>query len=204
MVQNKSLGWKIFNVCNIVMMALLALSCLYPLWYALCLSLSSKSAANAGMVSFYPVGLSFASYKEIMGDWKFFNSFWISIQRTVLGTAMSLLVMILVGYPLSKTKKEFRSRDVLMWIILFCMVFNGGTIPWYFTMQKYGLIDSIWGLVLAGGLTPENVGRGIALFEPDVVDVSSGVERADGHFGKDEEKIRRFTEEVQKAIYKKN
>ena len=157
MVQNKSLGWKIFNVCNIVIMALLALSCLYPLWYALCLSLSSKSAANAGMVSFYPVGLSFASYKEIMGDWKFFNSFWISIQRTVLGTAVSLLVMILVGYPLSKTKKEFRSRDVLMWIILFCMVFNGGTIPWYLTMQKYGLIDSIWGLVLAGGLPVFNL-----------------------------------------------
>jgi putative aldouronate transport system permease protein len=157
MVQNKSLGWKIFNVCNIIVMGFLALSCLYPLWYALCLSLSSKSAANAGMVSFYPVGLSFASYKEIMSDWKFFNSFWISIQRTVLGTVVSLLVMILVGYPLSKTKKEFRSRNVLMWVILFCMVFNGGTIPWYLTMQKYGLIDNIWGLVLAGGLPVFNL-----------------------------------------------
>ncbi len=60
------------------------------------------------------------------------------------------------------------------------------------------------GFVLAGGLTPENVGRGIALFEPDIVDVSSGVERADGHFGKDEEKIRRFTEEVRNTMYNKN
>lgn len=60
------------------------------------------------------------------------------------------------------------------------------------------------GFVLAGGLTPENVGRGIALFEPDIVDVSSGVERTDGHFGKDAEKIRRFTEEVRNTMYNKN
>lgn len=157
MVQNKSKGWKIFSGFNVILMGLLALSCLYPLWYALCLSLSSKTAANSGMVTVLPVGFSLVSYKEIMGDWKFFNSFGISIQRTVLGTLVSLFVMVLVGYPLSKTKREFRSRNVFMWIILFCMVFNGGTIPWYLTMQSYGLINKIWGLVLAGGLPVFNL-----------------------------------------------
>ena len=31
-------------------------------------------------------------------------------------------------------------------------------------------------LILAGGLTEENVAQGIRCFEPDIVDVSSGVE----------------------------
>ena len=51
MIQSKSLGSKIFNVFNIILMSLLSLSCLYPLWYTLCLSVSDKTAANSGKVS---------------------------------------------------------------------------------------------------------------------------------------------------------
>ena len=43
--------------------------------------------------------------------------------------------------------------------------------------------------VLAGGLSADNVQRGIGIFHPDIVDVSSGVE---GENGKDEEKIKAF------------
>jgi phosphoribosylanthranilate isomerase len=49
-------------------------------------------------------------------------------------------------------------------------------------------------MVLAGGLTPETVGNAVALVRPDVVDVSSGVERLPGI--KDPDKIARFVEAV--------
>jgi phosphoribosylanthranilate isomerase len=49
-------------------------------------------------------------------------------------------------------------------------------------------------LVLAGGLTPETVGTAVTLVRPDVVDVSSGVERLPGI--KDPDKIVRFLEAV--------
>jgi multiple sugar transport system permease protein/putative aldouronate transport system permease protein len=138
-------------------MGLLGFSCLYPLWYAFCLSISDKAAANSGLVTFYPIGFTLISYREIMKDIAFFNSFWISIQRAVLGTLVAILVLITMAYPLSKHKREFRPRNTLMWVVIFCMLFNGGTIPWYITVRNYGLIDSIWALVLAGSLPVFNL-----------------------------------------------
>ena len=52
-------------------------------------------------------------------------------------------------------------------------------------------------VVLAGGLTPGNVGASIAKLHPFAVDVSSGVETAPGE--KDYELMRRFIESVQRA-----
>jgi multiple sugar transport system permease protein/putative aldouronate transport system permease protein len=157
MIQNNTFGERLFNIVNIAIMAVLTFLCLYPIWYALCLSISDKAAANSGIVTFYPIGFTIQSYKEIMKDSMFFNSFWISIQRTVLGTASTIAVLVLMAYPLSKTRRDFKPRDAVMWIVIFCMLFNGGTIPWYITIKNYRLIDSIWALVLGGSLPVFNL-----------------------------------------------
>ena len=52
-----------------------------------------------------------------------------------------------------------------MWIFVFCMLFNGGTVPWYITMKNYGLMDSIWGLVLGMGLQVFNVILAVNFFK---------------------------------------
>jgi phosphoribosylanthranilate isomerase len=49
-------------------------------------------------------------------------------------------------------------------------------------------------MVLAGGLTPETVSEALAIVRPEIVDVSSGVERLPGV--KDLDKIARFAEAV--------
>lgn len=52
-------------------------------------------------------------------------------------------------------------------------------------------------LILAGGLTPENVAEAVRHVRPMFVDVASGVERAPGQ--KDPEKVRRFIANAQSA-----
>lgn len=180
MVESKTTSTKVAKVTIYFVLGILALSCIYPLWYSFCLSLSDKTAANSGLVTVWPINFTTRSYQEIMGEWKFFNSFWISTQRTVLGTAFTLLVLVMFAYPLSKTRKQFKLQGVLKWMALFCMVFNGGTIPWYITMVKYNMINNMAGLVLCGGLPVFNLILVINFFRnlPESVEEAAVVDGA--------------------------
>ena len=131
MIESKSFGSKAFKVINAIILILLAFSCFYPLWYTFCVSISSKAAAEGGLVTIYPIGSNVKSYSLIMGDSAFWNSFWISIKRVVIGTIWTMVVLIMMS--------------------------NGGTIPWFITVKNYGMIDTMAALVLAGSVPVFNV-----------------------------------------------
>ncbi len=76
-----------------------------------------------------------------------------------------MFCILLAAYPLSRTSKQFPKRSIFMWILVFCMLFNGGTVPWYITMKSYGLVDNIWGLVLGMGLNVYNLILAVNFFK---------------------------------------
>jgi phosphoribosylanthranilate isomerase len=73
---------------------------------------------------------------------------------------------------------------------------TGQTVPW----QLLADFDPGVPLVLAGGLTPENVAEAVRVVRPYAVDVASGVESAPGR--KDAEKMRRFLGNARDAAAK--
>jgi phosphoribosylanthranilate isomerase len=73
---------------------------------------------------------------------------------------------------------------------------TGVALPWDEVARELDAARGRATLVLAGGLTPENVGAAIAALAPDVVDVSSGVEVAPGV--KDHGRMRLFAEAVRR------
>jgi multiple sugar transport system permease protein/putative aldouronate transport system permease protein len=157
MIAERSAVSRLLNGVNVLLLVLLMLLCLLPVWYTLAISLSDKSAAAAGQVFLWPRGFTFGSYLTIIHDGRFLHSFLISVERVVLGTAVSFLAILLMAYPLSKSAREFRPRNAIMWLLIFAMLFNGGLVPWYLTMKSLGMINNIWGLVLGGGLPVFNV-----------------------------------------------
>jgi multiple sugar transport system permease protein/putative aldouronate transport system permease protein len=157
MVKDNSLSSRLLDIVVIVAMVTAAILCLLPLWYTLSLSLSDKAAAAAGRVGLWPVGFNTFSYQSIINDANFLNSFWISVQRVVLGTLAELTVTLMMAYPLSKSTRQFPPRDLIMWFLVFAMLFSGGLIPWYQTMKAIGMVNNIWGLVLGNSLPIFNV-----------------------------------------------
>jgi len=145
---HKTLPYRIFNVFNTAFLSALAVICVIPLLHVLAVSLSSKAAADGNLVGLWPVDFSLEAYKATINNQYFLGSVWISVMRTVLGTALILLVTVLAAYPLSKETREFRGRPVYAWMFVFTMIFNGGLVPFYILIMKLGLIDKFAVLII--------------------------------------------------------
>ena len=146
----RSRGEKIFGVFNAILMTLLALMCLLPLIHVLAVSLSDSASARANKVKFWPMGLNTAAYDMVFSNAVFLNSFGISVLRTVAGTAINLLMVILAAYPLSKDETELKGRNVIIWFFTIPMLISGGMIPSFLLVKNLGMMDSLWALILPG------------------------------------------------------
>lgn len=148
---------KIFVVFNYIFLGIAAIICIYPMLHILAVSFSSNEAVNAGLVNIWPLGFQLSTYKSIVGDTKFYTSFSVSVERTILGIAINMLLTVLAAYPLSKSKANFKARDFYMWFFVFTMLFSGGLIPGYLIVKDTGLIDTIWALIIPGAVPVFNV-----------------------------------------------
>ncbi|KOP69269.1 ABC transporter permease [Bacillus sp. FJAT-18019] len=152
-----SFGRRAFQVCNLIFLAFISFLCLMPIIHILAISFSSGSAAAAGKVALWPVEFTTAAYDNVFGKPEYVRAFGISIQRVVVGTALSMLLTIITAYPLSKDRNTFRLRTVYAWIFVFTILFNGGLIPTYLTIKSLGLIDTLGALVLPMAINVFNV-----------------------------------------------
>ncbi|KAB8133650.1 carbohydrate ABC transporter permease [Gracilibacillus oryzae] len=130
----------------------LGLVCLLPLWNIVAISFSSNEAVVANAVGLKPVNFTTKAYEMIMDDAQFWRSFSISVQRVILSLIINLVIIILMAYPLSKTKRHFKARSIYMNLLIFAMLFNGGLIPTYLVVKNLDLINTIWALVLPGAV----------------------------------------------------
>lgn len=148
MVIRDSIGRKIFHIFNYILLAFLALLCLFPILHVLAVSFSSSEAVNKGLVSLWPVDFTLKAYAYAMNKQAFSDSFLISLQRVGIGTTLQMLMIVLIAYPLSKESNRFKFRTLYVWFFFVTMLVGGGLIPFYLTVRMTGLLDSIWALVI--------------------------------------------------------
>lgn len=141
-----------FDVAIYILLAIFTLACLLPLLNTLAISFSDRTSAALGQVYILPKNFTTIAYEEMVKDTRYFTAFGVSLVRVVLGCTINVSVSILMAYPLSKSTKVFKARNVYMWLLVFCMMFNGGLIPNYLLIKRLGLMDTIWSLVLPGAV----------------------------------------------------
>ena len=141
---------KIFVIFNYTFLAILALICIFPFIHLLALSFSSDEFTSKGLVSVYPMGFTLDAYMILATKPEFFKAFGISVARTILGTSLALLVIILTAYPLSKSNKVLKGRTAIAWIFVVTMFFGGTLASQYVLYRMLGLLDNFLVYILPG------------------------------------------------------
>lgn len=148
---------KVFLVINYIVLTVISLTCILPFINLLAVSFSDKTAVAANAVTFWPVGFNTAAYDFILSNDQFLRALWISVQRTVLGVLVNIALIVFTAYPLSKSKQDFRLRNVFSWYFVVTILFSGGLIPTYMVVKYTGLMDTIWALILPGAVQVFNM-----------------------------------------------
>lgn len=150
-----SRGDKFFAIAVSVLIGMFTVATLYPFIYIAAVSFSSGFAAQAGKVVFAPIDATIEAYKYVLVD----PQFWISYRNTFIytigGTAMSMLFIIPGAYALSRP--QLLGRRYWNLFIAFTMWFNAGLIPFYLNMRDLGLLDSMFGIILAFAVNAFNI-----------------------------------------------
>lgn len=151
----QTLGDRIFNVINVILLTLFAFLCLFPFINIIAVSLSDNTAIVSGKVFLWPVGFNTIAYREVFSDLGMIRSFLFTVGLTVLYTAITLFMTILCAYPLSK--KYLKGRTVFLLLITFTMYFTSGMIPQYLLVSNLNLLNTIWALILPGAVNTFNM-----------------------------------------------
>ena len=146
------LGFNFYDVFVVTFCVLFALICFYPMWYVFIASLTPYEEFVKGGLMLWPTGgVDFQYYNVIFNNSSFISSLWISASKTVIGTALSLLVTSTMAYAVSKV--HVPGMKVLNLLTVFTMFFSGGLVPTYMLYKDLGLIRSYWVMVIPYALS---------------------------------------------------
>ncbi len=157
MIEDKSLGWRTFKLLNYLVLAGVGLICIVPLLHFLAVSFSDRAAAMGGLVILWPVRFTTASYQQVLDTGLYFQTFFNSVVRVILGTALQMAITILTAYPLAQASKKFKGRNIFMWLLLIGLFTDWGLIPWWLVVRQLGMYNSMWGLVIPPAMAPWSV-----------------------------------------------
>lgn len=152
----------IFMVINYAILIFIFLAVLYPLLYVVSASFSDPNAVAAGKVWLLPVNFTTKAYVRIFEFSRIWSGYANSLFYATVGTLVNVTMTVLAAYALSR--KDLFGKNVLLFLFVFSMMFSGGLIPLYITVNQLGLYDTRWALIIPQALSVWNMIIAITYF----------------------------------------
>lgn len=148
-------GDIVFDIFLYIFFGLFTLLCVFPFYYLFINTISNNDAVTSGMVNFYPIGLHVKNYIALKDVADLGSSVVVTVARTIIGTALMVIVSAWAGYLV--TKQKMWRRSFMYRALVITMYFNAGLIPWYMNMLMLGLTNNFMAYIIPGMIAPYNI-----------------------------------------------
>lgn len=143
-----SIGERVFNFTNGLLLAIIALITIFPIYYVVVVSFTDPTEYLVKDFIIFPEKWSLESYKYLLSTDAFPKAIGVSAFLAIVGTACSLFISSSLAFALSR--KRMLGRRYMLLLILFTILFNPGIIPNYILVRELNLINSLWSVILVG------------------------------------------------------
>lgn len=119
-----------FDIVKVLLVGFLAIVCVLPFLIILSGSFTDNTTILTQGYKLFPPTITTAAYDAIFESPKdVLQAYKMNVYYTVVGTVAGLFVITLTAYVISR--KEFKYRNTVSFMIYFTSIFGGGMIPWY-------------------------------------------------------------------------
>lgn len=147
MIQEKpTVGSVLFSIANITWFVLFTLLCVFPFYYIFINTISDNHLAATGKILLLPRGVHFQNYVKVFQIRGLGQAALVSVARTVIGTALTLIGSAFLGYAFCRN--EYWMRKFWYRFVVVSMYFNAGLIPWFIVMKNLGMINNFAAYIL--------------------------------------------------------
>lgn len=144
-----------FDVVAACVLLLLAAMFVYPLWYILVAALSDPLEVVKDPLLVIPKGLTLYNFSMLLSSATIWLGYANTLFYVVVGTCINISLTMVMAYALAQPELPYRRQ--FNFLVVLTMFFSGGMIPSYLLVKNLGMLDSIWAIVLPGGIATYNL-----------------------------------------------
>jgi putative aldouronate transport system permease protein len=175
-LKDRTLSGRLFEAVNLFLLAIIALITIIPFVNVVAVSFATPEQYLKSTFMLFPTKFSFESYKFIFSTNTVIRSLGVTAGITVVGTAVSMVLTSCMAYGLAR--RDLGGRGVLMFLVVFTILFNGGMIPSFMIVKQLGLINTYGALIIPGAVSAFNliIMRNFFMGLPDGLEESAKID----------------------------
>lgn len=150
-----TVGEQIGRAIIVLLLIAMCIAVIYPFMNMIAISLSDKYAIDRREVTIFPVNFTAQAYGMVAQNKYLWMAYGNTLFVCVIGTVLGVLLTAFAAYPM--VFNNFGWNKAYSVFITITMWFSAGSIPSFIVVNKLGLFDNHWALILTGLLSAFNI-----------------------------------------------